>query len=393
MKIDPPDSAILGYCTNVHAGADLCQTMDNLQRYAPRVKQLAFPASPMGLGLWFSARSARQMLQPQELERFKQWLAEHDLIAYTLNGFPYGDFHELVVKHRVYEPDWSQPERLEYTLDLSRILAELLAEGAEGSISTLPLGWPDAPLPGFSIEEAAVNLLAVAEHLYRLRQETGKLIHLNLEPEPGCALDTSDDVVAFYQDFLFRHKEVEKVHEHIRVCHDICHAAVMFEDQCEVLKKYRQAGIRIGKVQISSALKVSFNQADPTERRNMLSQLRAFEEDRYLHQTTVQNDGKLTCFADLPETAAVWDIPPVKSQWRVHFHVPIFADQLGRLHTTQEDIRTLLTHIEKYSDCRHFEVETYAWNVLPEQWQFDDLAVGIAEELKWITQPTPQPTN
>ena len=53
----------VGYCTNVHAGADLGQTRVNLERYALAVKQRVSPDAAMGVGLWLSARSARQLVQ------------------------------------------------------------------------------------------------------------------------------------------------------------------------------------------------------------------------------------------------------------------------------------------------------------------------------------------
>ena len=57
----------VGYCTNVHAGADLAQTRANLERYALAVKQRVSPDAPMGVGLWLSARSARQLVQERRL--------------------------------------------------------------------------------------------------------------------------------------------------------------------------------------------------------------------------------------------------------------------------------------------------------------------------------------
>jgi hypothetical protein len=373
----------LGYCTNVHAGANLRQTRENLERFAVPVKDEVSRGDPMGLGLWFSARTARELLQRQNLQAFKQWFGDNSFLAYTLNGFPYGDFHDREVKHRVYEPDWTRRERVDYTLDLITIMTELLGEEEEGSISTLPLGWNAAPLDGFSVDAAAKNLLEVARRLEQVKQETGKTIHLDLEPEPGCALGRGYQVAAFFQDYLFAGNDRDSVGEHLRVCHDVCHAAVMFESQQSVLQLYREAGIRIGKVQISSAIQASFRE-DVHEHEAILNQLKAFREERYLHQTSVMDENGIRFYTDLPEAIAAEGVPTALTHWRVHFHVPIFAGFLDRLGTTQMDIRWLIEHIGEYTDCRHFEVETYAWNVLPPPWQGDDLAVGIARELTWV---------
>ena len=107
-------------------------------------------------------------------------------MPYTLNGFPYGDFHQQVVKHRVYEPTWWQPERLHYTMQLVQIQDAILPAGMEGSISTLPIAW-GTPCPDRGeLEQAAAQLRQAAQWMHQLEAESGRLIYLCLEPEPGC---------------------------------------------------------------------------------------------------------------------------------------------------------------------------------------------------------------
>src|SRR5262245_4197092 len=116
---DPsPRTIQTGYCTNVHAGSDLDQTRANLERYALAVKHLASPDEPMGVGLWLSASAARQLRAENRIEEWAEWLRTVGLVPFTLNGFPFGDFHQRVVKHQVYHPTWAEPARLQYTLDL-----------------------------------------------------------------------------------------------------------------------------------------------------------------------------------------------------------------------------------------------------------------------------------
>ena len=134
----------LGYCTNVHAGADLAETQANLRRYALSVKARFCPDETMGIGLWLSAGAARQLKSAGTLEGFRDWLRDSGLTPFTLNGFPYGDFHQKIVKHKVYEPNWFAQDRFEYTRDLIQILHQLLPPGMEGSISTLPVAWGGA---------------------------------------------------------------------------------------------------------------------------------------------------------------------------------------------------------------------------------------------------------
>ena len=157
---------ILGYCTNVHAGTTPGDIEANLERHALAIKQRVAPREPMGVGLWLPAAAARSLRAGGRAQAFGDWLGERGLLPFTLNGFPYGDFHRPVVKHAVYRPDWTTSERLAYTIDLMHVLADLLAavgpEAGEGSISTLPLGWPtDLDAPGRA-EEAALNLRRAA---------------------------------------------------------------------------------------------------------------------------------------------------------------------------------------------------------------------------------------
>ena len=181
-------------------------------------------------------------------------------MPFTLNGFPYGDFHQAVVKHAVYHPTWADPKRTEYTLQLIEVLDRLLPEGMPGSISTLPLAWHPSPAEREStLRTSADYLLQIARHLDRLRQESGRAIRLCLEPEPGCMLQRCHDVVEFFEKYLWTADDSDAAQCHLQVCHDVCHAAVMFEDQLDVLQAYRSANIRMGEIQVSSAIHVDFD--------------------------------------------------------------------------------------------------------------------------------------
>ena len=378
----------LGYCTNVHAGSDLETTRTNLQQHAVRVKQQCVPDSPLGVGLWLSAEAARKLREKGQNEEFAAWLAEAGLAPFTLNGFPYGDFHQPVVKHEVYKPTWSEKTRADYTLDLIDILDSLLPAGMEGSISTLPLQWGTPAPDAHQLAATAANVRAVADHLARLEQESGRLIYLCLEPEPGCVIERVEDVVRFFEDHLLTPGDEAMIRRHIRVCHDICHAAVMFEGQAEVFNELQAAGIHIGKVQVSSAVIVPFDEIAPEQRADALSQLRSFAEDRYLHQTVVRSSPSADSvfFEDLPKALATVQNPhELTGQWRVHFHVPVYLEQFGLLQTSRKQIlECLAIATREMPELSHFEVETYAWSVLPEELQHARLSDGIAKELKWF---------
>jgi hypothetical protein len=380
---------VLGYCTNVHAGTNLQQIKDNLDRYAVKIKSQVSPSEPMGVGLWLAASTVRQLSDQNRVDELAAFLDSRGLLAYTFNGFPFNNFHAEVVKHRVYEPDWTDPSRFAYTLDLARILARLIPEDSDGSISTLPIGWPAQPrneqgqisaADEYRLSAAARNLTSLVHQLARLELDTGRHIHIDLEPEPGCLLQTSSDVVEFFQNHLLGTADDRSVLDYLRICHDTCHAAVMFESQKQVIESYRSAGIKVGKVQLSSAISIDWS-VDKSEIQRQFDAISRFDETRFLHQVNViRKSGGNTLYEDLP--IALQNKPETYDRWRVHFHVPVHLDTLGELGTTQADIVDLL-NLQPQVDCQHFEIETYAWDVLPDSYRVDDLADGIAEEFRF----------
>ncbi|MEW4452854.1 metabolite traffic protein EboE [Bremerella sp. JC817] len=383
-----PIQSWTGYCTNVHAGANLEQTESNLNNHAARVQEILGKQQPLGIGLWLSNSTAAALVEPGKLDAFDEHLRTMKWIPYTFNGFPFGDFHKNIVKLDVYLPTWWQTERLTYTKNLVTILDRLLAPGEEGSISTMPLAWGADQPTEEQWSLATSNLLNLVDHLQQLEHQTGRLIYICIEPEPGCLLDTTEDVIEFFQNRLFPAGNPDQIRRYLRVCHDVCHAAVMFEDQSTVLSKYAEAGILIGKVQISSAIEIRFADLNENERHEVLAEVAQFAEDRYMHQTTVRDAaGNLTYYDDLPfALEAASQTVPQNETWRIHFHMPIYLDQFGLLKTTQAHIFDFLSEIRNYPDIRHFEVETYAWGVLPQELQHNELAEGIAQEIHWLRQ-------
>jgi len=368
-----PNTALC-YCTNVHPGTTLDAVRKNLLLHAVPVRDAVAGSGTLGIGLWLAHDAARALrYDAHELSAFAAWLTEHRLEVVTLNGFPHANFHEPVVKHRVYKPAWDEPERLRYTTDLAWILAELLPEGGSGTISTLPLGWREW-LTAERMAKCATALREAASMFEQIAQQTGRTITLGLEPEPGCVLDTAADVVGFFERYLD-----DATRRWIGVCHDMCHAAVMYEEQDAVLRAYRDAGIRVDKVQVSSAI-------DSPLTREAIDELRRFAEPRYLHQVCIGDaDGRRVAFLeDLPELLALDDLASCGQSCRVHFHVPLFLARIGVLGTTQGEVLPAMRAARDLHGTRCFEVETYAWSVLPEAMRPNNLASGIAQELQWL---------
>ena len=152
----------------------------------------------------------------------------------------------------------------------------------------------------------------------------------------------------------------------IGLCLDLCHQAVEFEDIPASIDLLEQDGIRINKVHITNAVELQ-NPAENSEgRRALLS----YVEPRYLHQTCARfRDGgvrtRMDLIADDIQRQPVDEFLQAEC-WRVHFHVPVFAESLGPLTTTRSDLCSVLRCVAGLSYAPHLEVETYTWPVMPE---------------------------
>lgn len=358
----------LSYCTNVHPGQTLQEVIEGLEQHAAAARREL--DVPMAAGLWLSASVVEQMSSgPEPLEQVAQVLWQNDMCCYTLNTFPYGDFHSERVKEQVYLPDWTSRSRVSYTEQCADLLSRLLPEGGEGTLSTLPLGGRmNAHGPEFHAV-CLSHLIQLAGFLEQLHQKTGRKIRLAIEPEPMCELDQTAELTIPIFHTLFELAEArgcaDTVRDYIGLCFDVCHQAVLFEDTGRSIDMLHQEGIRINKVHITNAVELT-NPADNADGREALC---SFVEPRYLHQTYARfADGTIAHREDLLRDDILRDPADDFLQaeaWRVHFHVPVYADNIGPLRTTRADLITALRQVAALEYAPQLEVETYTWPVMP----------------------------
>ncbi len=374
MRFRHPDGSTvhLSYCTNVHPAEDLDGILDQLDRYAVGVRD-RLGTERLGLGLWLAREVATALREDgTALRRLRRELDARGLEVVTLNGFPYRGFQQPVVKHAVYRPDWTQRDRLDYTLDLAGLLTELLPDDVdEGSVSTLPLGWRQ-PWHTARQQAARRQLDLLADGLAKTAAEHGRVVRVGFEPEPGCVVETTEQAVASLS-------EVDT--DFLGVCLDTCHLAVGFEDPRHAWQRLAAAGLPVVKAQASCALEIP-SPREPAAR----AVLESFAEPRFLHQTREAGPQDPIGADDLGEALAEDGPLPGDRPWRVHFHVPLHADPPPPLSTTRpvltESLATLLGGAT--ARTHHVEVETYTWDVLPEQHRpAGGLVDGIAAELDW----------
>jgi hypothetical protein len=386
----------LSYCSNIHPGEDWNEHFAVLQNSIPEIKAEVCPDNPMGIGLRLANEASINLSDEKHFDSFKTWLDNHNCYVFTMNGFPFGNFHHTTVKDQVHAPDWTKPERKDYTIRLFNLLARLLPENiSEGGVSTSPLSyryWWKTPE---SLEEATImgtkHIISVVEALIDLKVTTGKTLHLDIEPEPDGILENSSEFIDWYNNVLLplgtqqleskgfsRPQAIDAIKTHIQLCYDVCHFAVSFERPEDVIKKLEVEQIKVGKIQISSALKVDFS----SQAEEKLSVIAQYNEPVYLHQVVAQKkDTSFVKYTDLNEAIAGFD--ESIDSWRVHFHVPLFLEQYGLLGSTQSDIVDTLNIHKKKPFTNHLEIETYTWAVLPKDFQAP-LNESISREINWV---------
>ncbi len=387
----------LTYCTNIHPGADWASTFDSLKEYVLGIKKEVSPDHPFGLGLRLSNKASEELDQNENLSEFKEWLDQNDLYVFTMNGFPYGNFHNEPVKDKVHSPDWTTLKRLDYTKRLFQQLVELLPDGMSGGISTSPISYKywhsSREQKQNAFKKSAEQFTEIIVQLVDLEHKTGKYLHLDIEPEPDGLLENSEEILVFFKDYLVpiasrilkqrldkNSDQVEKlIKRHITVCYDICHFSLAYEDPEFTFKRFAKAGIKIGKIQVSAALKIKYEEAKIDAIWDSLSR---FVEPTYLHQVTEKVDDKVKTYNDLP---VVLNKRDDFTELRAHFHVPIFLERFGHLYSTQDHILKVIEYLKHTTVSNHLEIETYTWDVLPKEIK-KGLSESIVREINWLKE-------
>jgi len=385
----------LSYSTLVHPGDDWEQMSQSLRTYVPQVKKRVSPDQPFGLSLRLAAPSAELLAKDAKArENLKDFIKENDLYLYTVNAFPYGTFKNVVVKEQVYEPDWRSEERTQYTMNVADVIADVAPQGIISSIQTAPLGFKPRVTGPDVIAAYTENVLRVVAHLVGIEARTGKTIGLALEPEPYCFLDETDEAVAYFRDHIYTGRSTERLaklanipvdlaimalRRHLGVVFDIGHQSVGFEDIPTSLQKLVDAGIPILKLQEVTAMRM------PNVTDEVVEQLKRYSKTVYLTQTVEKRNGKLTRYLNLEDAFAAWEKDPGPREWRTHFHLPVFLEDLGgEFRTTRSGLEDALRMHKEKPLSTQLEIETYTWDVLPDHLKTGDIVDYVCRELEFV---------
>ncbi|MBL9115708.1 MAG: metabolite traffic protein EboE [Verrucomicrobiaceae bacterium] len=372
----------LGYCTNIHRGESWDETWKRLDVHTLEVRRRVLPQDkPYGIGLRLGNQAARELAaSPCQLAEFQEWLEKNNCYVFTINGFPYGAFHGTRVKEQVFKPDWATQERLDYTCLLFDLLAKLLPKGMSGSVSTLPGSHKTFNVGSEEISQIFSNLKICKEHIARISEETGHDLHLGLEPEPLGLFETSGETIKFFGLYLDQYPQDTEFLRFVGMNYDTCHLAIEYEEAASSLKRIQDHGIRISKLHFSNALRLT-----PTPEN--LQRLAQFNEPVYFHQVIVRDgNNPLRRFADLDLAleAVATDPKIAGDEWRVHFHIPLHARPSSGFADTSDHVLGAMDWLATDPNgCKHIEMETYTWEVLPEEMRSAGVEDQLVKEYDW----------
>ena len=368
----------LAYCTNIHRGEDWPEIFRALREHTLAVRNQVCPDRAYAIGLRLSDRASRELSQAGTLLEFRQWLQKENCYVFTINGFPYGQFHGTRVKEQVYAPDWTTTERLEYTQRLFNLLAQLLPDGVEGSVSTVPCSFKEFIRSEKQVAAMRAQLWKCVDSIAALSERTGKHLHLGLEPEPLCFLETTTEAARFIAEMRDERPGDDRLLRHLGINYDTCHLAIEYEDPRTAIDRLRQNGIRLSKIHLSSALRV---RPTPAAR----AALAQFADGTYFHQVIERGpDGALLRYRDLDVALAQPLSPSNQTEWRVHFHIPLHAQPTALFENTSDHLLSVLDIIQETPTlCSHFEMETYTWEVMPPELKNRSVVDQLVAEYGW----------
>ena len=296
---------------------------------------------------------------------------------------------------QVYEPDWTTEERTRYTMGVADVLVDITEPGVEPSIQTAPLAFrPNVTGPdyvdGFTHQPAARGRAPGRPRAaHRPPDQAGARARAVLLPR-----DDRGDGPLLRGARLLRAgiARAGGPHRAARLarrrawsagtsawCSTSATSRWRSRTSRPSLELLVAAGIPIFKLQEAAALWV------PEVTEDAVRELERFTDTIYLSQTTERRDGELTRYLNLGDAIEAWQATPGGArEWRTHFHVPVFLDEIGGFRTTRSGIEAALRMHARTPLSDHLEIETYTWDVLPAHLKTGDIDEYVSREIEWV---------
>jgi hypothetical protein len=124
----------------------------------------------------------------------------------------------------------------------------------------------------------------------------------------------------------------------------------------------------------------------PAMTKNLVNAVMRYNDGVYLHQSIVRRDDNLSRHVDLPDAVTAFGEGHANGEWRIHCHVPVFLADLGEISSTRGDLVATLAALRQRTRSSHLEVETYTWDVLPDNVRTGSKSADIAREIAFCRQ-------
>ncbi|HFL8824107.1 MAG TPA: metabolite traffic protein EboE [Candidatus Azoamicus sp. OHIO1] len=387
----------LTYCLNVFKSKNWEETLYNIKIFVSNIKK-TYPNKEIGIGLCISNSISKELIKKRNLLDLIILIKNENIYIPSINGFVYKKFHQKSIKDKIYIPEWTSNSRILYTKLLIKILKELLPKNVNGSITTLPISykpWINKKNKTYIFYKSSINISKIIDILININKKYKKLIHLDIEPEPNCLIENSKEIVRFYKlwllpigsDYLRNKYNIEKkiaialIKDHIKICYDICHFSTNFEKTTTIIKLLTKEKIKIGRIQISSAIKIK-TPKKKEKFKKIINKISHLSYSPFLHQTVEKNNNQIKKFIDIKY--AIKTIKKnKKSEWRIHCHLPIYLKKYSILETTNKDTKSVLKNLINNKITNHIEIETYTYNVISPN---SDIMASIIKEYNWVIE-------
>ena len=362
---------------------------------APLLKAEISPQAPLGIYLRLSAFAARQLAQPSEMASFRDFLTTAGLYVFGVDTRAFGARRGRAVKDAMYRPDWTDPERLDYSDRAARIMAQLAPSTRTGTVATIP-GLLAASNDNKAAEQVVFNLLRHVATLLGVERRTGCQVVLALNPEPGCLISNAHDAVRFFHQHLLGRDALAYLAElcrigipmaaavirrHIGVSYDLCNAAVAYEDPLEALTLFADAGIRVLELRLSSALHL------PRVGTDARALLMPYEDGVRLRQVAERRDGAIHHYLDLGPALKALDEGRAGGEWRVRCQIgPGSPDPIG-MDAPKDALRNVLAVLRERAIAPNLIVEADGWEYSetgPLPLSRAGIVASSARDLRWV---------
>ncbi|HFL8819312.1 MAG TPA: metabolite traffic protein EboE [Candidatus Azoamicus sp. OHIO2] len=374
----------LTYCSNIFKEQDITKLLKILTDYVFFIRK-HFKCKYIGLGLCVSNTLINNVLNIHNLSYLRTWLIKYNLYISSINGFVYKSFHTKKIKEHIHYPDWTSSKRVDYTKKIIYFLSAALTKMTDVSISTSPLSfktWIRRKNAKYIFFKSSVNILYVLQLLINMYKNKKHYIHLDIEPEPYCLLESVNDFLYFfikwlipnsklYLHLLDKKNKASYLRKYINLCYDICHFSVNYYNHIDIIKSIVLNKIKVGKIQVSSALEATITNDNY---KIIMKELLFLNKSKFLHQNTLVTENKIFINKHIDLNYEVLKGFCNDTKLRIHCHMPLHLTKYrSYLDTTTNESKDVFLTLLKCIKIKHIEIETYTYDILLKNKKFESM--------------------